>query len=163
MFWLLGQEACWILAPWSGMEVIPPTLEILITGLPGKSQHSSFHAKRLLYPDSIASNCIQSRTWWAASEGSGEPWKAVSVSGYLWSSNPWKSSDTVPRAWSPVSRSKTAIEACNQYPPVCPKNRTKSLTHSWIDPCSPRSRTNLRSPPSPPNSHCSRLENCSFK
>jgi len=46
------------------MEVTPPTLEgkVLTTGLPGKSQHSSFPAKSLLYPDSLASNCIQSRT-----------------------------------------------------------------------------------------------------
>lgn len=123
-----------------------------------------FHAKSLLYPDSLASTCIWSRTGGVLLSVQENPETAVSVSGYLWSSNP-KSSDTVPMPWSPpVSRPKTSIEACNQYPLVCPKNRTNSLSHSWIDPRSPRPRTNLRAPPSPPNSHCSRLEeNCLFR
>ena len=39
MFQFFGHEASGILAPWPGIEPIPPALEgeILTTGLPGKS------------------------------------------------------------------------------------------------------------------------------
>ena len=39
MFWVFGSEACWILAPWQGIEPRLPALEreVLTTGPPGKS------------------------------------------------------------------------------------------------------------------------------
>ena len=39
MFWFLDHEACGILAPQPGLELVPPALEggFLTTGLPGKS------------------------------------------------------------------------------------------------------------------------------
>ena len=39
MFWFFGLGACEILAPWPGIELVPPALEgkVLTTGLPGKS------------------------------------------------------------------------------------------------------------------------------
>ena len=40
MFWSFGQEVCGILAPWPGMEPVPPALEgeVLTTGPPGNFQ-----------------------------------------------------------------------------------------------------------------------------
>ena len=39
MFWFFGPEACGILAPQPGIELVPPALEgeVLTTGPPGKS------------------------------------------------------------------------------------------------------------------------------
>ena len=44
MFWFFfGHEACGILAPWPGIQLMPPALEgnVLTTGLPGKSPQNS--------------------------------------------------------------------------------------------------------------------------
>ena len=43
-FWFFGQEACRILAPWPGTELVPPALkgEVLTTGLPGRSPGRNF-------------------------------------------------------------------------------------------------------------------------
>ena len=44
MFWFFSHEACGILAPWPGIEPVPPALEgeVLNTGLPSKSPRSLF-------------------------------------------------------------------------------------------------------------------------
>ena len=43
-FWFFGCEACGILAPWPGIEPLPPLLkgEVLTTGPPGKSLTDCF-------------------------------------------------------------------------------------------------------------------------
>ena len=40
MLWFFGCNACWLLAPWPGIELAPPALggEVLTTGPPGKFQ-----------------------------------------------------------------------------------------------------------------------------
>ena len=40
MFYFFGYKACGILAPWPGIELVPPVLEseVLTTGPPGKSR-----------------------------------------------------------------------------------------------------------------------------
>ena len=44
MFWIFGHKACWILAPWPGIKLVPHALEweVLTTGPPGKSPESLY-------------------------------------------------------------------------------------------------------------------------
>lgn len=99
------------------LEVIPPTLEGKVLTWTSRGVPNTVPFMQELctvLPKTVSSPELVSSSWGFRRT------LTCSMSGYLWSSNPRKSSDIVPRAWSPVSRSKTAIEACNQYPLVCP-------------------------------------------
>ena len=62
MLRFFGPKACGILAPWPGIEPVPPSLEggVLTTGPPGKSQISLFSGWSGRRLDSHICFCIQS-------------------------------------------------------------------------------------------------------
>ena len=51
LFYVLGHEACGILAPQPGIEPAPPAQEgkVLTTGPPGKSQVVTFEIRRIVF------------------------------------------------------------------------------------------------------------------